>query len=69
MSNKKNSIFLLKYYISKKKDKGMLTIEREKKKPPTSNCVHYESPLQGGRKNNAFLASKSREFAANIPAL
>lgn len=68
MSNKKNYIFLLKYYISKKKDKGMLTIEREKKK--TSHlelCALWN--LQGGRINNAFLASKSREFAANTPAL
>lgn len=68
MNNKKNYIFLLKYHISKKKDKGMLTIER-KKKPSTSNCVPYESPFQGGRKNNAFLESKLREFAVNIPAL
>lgn len=68
MSNKKNYIFLLKYRISKKKDKGMVTIER-KKKPSTLNCVPYESPFQGERKNNAFLESKLREFAANIPAL
>lgn len=68
MSNKKSYIFLLKYHMNKKKDKGMLTIEREKKRC-TLNCVHYESLLQGGRKNNAFLVSKLREFAANIPAL